>query len=96
MKIGTWNVTTLKHDYRMGISSDKFIRLELDLLGVLETHILGVGTMKLCDIEFDYSGRKDWVHKLGVGFMVNKEAAKSCLGWEGINNRILIFHFITK
>ena len=28
--------------------------------------------------------------------MMNKEAAKSCLGWEGINNRILIAHFMTK
>ena len=28
--------------------------------------------------------------------MMNKEAAKSCLGWEGINNRMLIDHFMTK
>ena len=51
--------------------------------------------MKLGDIEFVYSGRKDGVHRQGVGLMVNKEAAKSCLGWEGIKNRILIAHFMT-
>ena len=28
--------------------------------------------------------------------MMNKEAAKSCLGWESFNDRILIAHFITK
>ena len=28
--------------------------------------------------------------------MMIKEAAKSCLGWEGINDRILIAHFTTK
>ena len=28
--------------------------------------------------------------------MMNKEAAKSCLGLEGINNRILTAHFMTK
>ena len=28
--------------------------------------------------------------------MMNKEATKSCLGWEGINNGILIAHFMTK
>ena len=28
--------------------------------------------------------------------MMNMEAAKSCLGLEGINNRILIAHFMTK
>ena len=27
--------------------------------------------------------------------MMNKEAPKSCLGWENINNRILIAHFMT-
>ena len=52
--------------------------------------------MKLGDIEFFCSGRKDGVHRQGVGLMVNKEAAKSCLGWEGINNRILIARFMTK
>ena len=56
----------------------------------------GVGSMKLGDIEFVYSGRKDGVHRQGVGLMMNKEAAKSCFGWEGINNRILIAHFMTK
>ena len=38
--------------------------------------------MKLGDIEFVYSGRKDGVHRQGVGLMMNKEDAKSCLGWE--------------
>ena len=28
--------------------------------------------------------------------MMNKEAAKSCLDWACIKNRILIAHFITK
>ena len=27
---------------------------------------------------------------------MNKEAVKSCLGWDGIDNRILIAHFMTK
>ena len=52
--------------------------------------------MKLGDIEFVHSDRKDGVHTQGVGHMMNKEAAKSCLGLEGINNRILIAHFTTK
>ena len=28
--------------------------------------------------------------------MMNMEATKSCLGWEGINNKILTAHFMTK
>ena len=65
--------------------TDEFRQFELDLLGVSETHILGVGSMKLGDIEFIYSGTKDGVHRQGVGLMMNKEAANSCLGYEGIN-----------
>ena len=60
----------------------------MDLLGVSETHIPRVWRMKLGDIEFVYSGRKDRVHRQGVGLMMNKEAAKSYLGWDCINNRI--------
>ena len=41
-------------------------------------------------------GRNDGVKRERVGLMMNKEAAKSCLGWKGINNRILIAHFMTK
>jgi hypothetical protein len=62
----------------------------------METHIPGVGNMKSGDIELIYSGSKDGVHRQGVGLMMNKESAKSRLGWEGINNRILIAHFMTK
>ena len=87
----------LKNNYRIDIFTDEFRRFELDLLGASETHIPGVGSMKLGGIEFVYSGRKDGVHRQGVGLMMNKEAAvKSCLGWEGNSNRILIAHFMTK
>ena len=52
--------------------------------------------MRSGDIEFVYSGRKDGVHRHGIGLKMNKEAAISCLGWEDINNRILIAHLMTK
>ena len=49
--------------------------------------------MKLGDLEFVYSGRR-----MGyiVGLMMHNETAKSSEGWKGINNRILIAHFMTK
>ena len=59
MKIGTWNVTTLKNNYPIDILTDEFRRFKLDLIGVSETHIPRVGCMKLGDIENVYSGRKD-------------------------------------
>ncbi|XP_065575210.1 uncharacterized protein LOC136036808 [Artemia franciscana] len=86
MKIGTWNVTTLKNDYCIDILTNKSRQFKLDLLGVSKTHIPGVGSMKL----------GNGVHRQGVGLMMNKEAAKSFLGWEGLNNRILIAHFMIK
>ena len=78
MKIGTGNVTTLKNDYRIDILTDEFRRFELNLLDISEISIPGVESMKLSDIEFVYSGRKDGVHIQGVGLMMNKEAVKSC------------------
>jgi len=42
--------------------------------------------MKLGDIGIVYSEGKDGVHRQGVGLIMNKEAAKSCLGWDGIND----------
>ncbi|XP_065557833.1 craniofacial development protein 2-like [Artemia franciscana] len=52
--------------------------------------------MKLGDSAFVYLGRKDGVHRKGVVVVMNKEAAKSCLGWEGSNNKIRIAYFKTK
>jgi len=45
--------------------------------------------MKFGDIGFVYSGRMNGVHRQGAGLMINKEASKSFLGWQVINNRIL-------
>ena len=63
-------------NYRIDIWTDKFRRFELSLLGVPETHILGVGNMKLGDIKSIYSARKNVVRRQGAGLMMNKEAAR--------------------
>jgi hypothetical protein len=59
--------------------TDEFRRFELDFLRVSETHIPGVGNMKLGDTEFIYSGKKERGHRQGIGLIMNKEAAKSSL-----------------
>ena len=51
--------------------------------------------MELGDITFIYSGKKDGVQRQGVGLIVNKKVAKSCLGWKGIKNGILVSDFMT-
>ena len=70
-----WNLEChdAKNDYRIDILTDEFRRLEPDLLGASETHMPGVGSMKLGDIEFVYSGRKDGLHKKGIRLIMNKE-----------------------
>ena len=52
--------------------------------------------MELSYIDFIYSVKEDGVHKQGIGLMMNTKVSKSCLGWEGINSRILVAHFMTK
>jgi len=58
MKIGAWNVTTLKNDHCIDILIDAFRRFEL--LGVSETHIPGVRSNKLGDIEFVLLRKEGW------------------------------------
>jgi len=87
MKIVTWNVTTLDNSYHVDILSNDFRLFELDLLGISETHIPRIGAMKLGGIEFIYSDRKDDVHRQRIDLMMNKEASKFCLSWEGFNKR---------
>jgi len=68
-----------KNHLLIGNLIDEFRRFELDLLEVSETHIPGVRSVKLGDLEFDYSGRRDGVYRQGGGPRMNKEAAKNCL-----------------
>ena len=64
MKIGAWNVTTLKNDYRINILTDEFRRFQLDLLGVSETNIPGIESMKLGDIKFfTQAGRMGYINR---------------------------------
>ena len=80
MKFTTWNATTLKNNYRTDILTDEFGHLELNLFGVSETYISGIWNLKLSDKKVIYSAGKDGVHR--KGYMVNKEAVKTCLGWK--------------
>ena len=73
---------TLKNSYRIEILTNEFRCYELDLLGVSEIHIPGVGNMKLGGIELIYTSRKDRVCGQGIGLKMNKDTAKSCLGWK--------------
>ena len=56
----------------------------MDLLGVSKTHIHGIGSMKLGNIEFVWSGREDGVHRQRVELVMNNETASSCLGIDWI------------
>ena len=79
MKIAGWNVTMLRNNYHIDILTHQFRHFKLDLFGVSETHTPRVRNMKLGDIEFICSGRKDGAHGgiHWVGLMMNKKAAKS-------------------
>jgi len=64
---------TLKNDYRVIILSDEFGRIKLGILGVSKTRISGIVSVKLGDVEFVYSGRKDGVNRHKVRLMMNME-----------------------
>jgi len=47
----------------------------MDMVGVSRTHFLGVGNMKLTDLECTYSERKDMVHG-GLGRVHDRQGER--------------------
>ena len=92
--IVVWNVKTLKVSYRVEVSN--FWSLELHLLLISEIHLPGLGNTKLDDVEQFHSEWKVGAHRQAVGLMMSKAAFVSRFSWKGINNWILVTHFMIK
>ena len=71
---------------------------QLEILGICETRWTEAGkTMLTTDETIIYSGNKgqNEHHTRGVGIMMTPRAAKSLIGWEPVNERIILARFRT-
>lgn len=84
MNIGTWNVRSLFQPGKLQITENELLRLKMDIVGLSETRWTdsGNGNMLI------YSGMEK-KHEHGVAMWLNKKVAKSVIGYNPVNERIL-------
>jgi len=73
--IGNWNVRTLFQSGNIAIAAKEMKNLNIDILGISETHWTEQGKTKLSSGEtIIYSGRDDNMHREGVGILMTEKA----------------------
>ena len=93
IKIGTWNVRTLRDDddFKLKKLLSEMERLNIDILGVSETH-----WTKEIEESFEegkyvvlHSCRQDTVHRQGVAIVMSKEIAECMTDYKLISERMM-------
>ena len=91
--VATWNVRTL---YQCGKLAQVIREMNNNkILGLAETRWTQSGKLNNSEVTFIYSGHTN-DHKNGVGIMLRGEAAKSLIGWEPVNDRIITARLQTR
>lgn len=89
MKIGTWNVRTLREDGQYELLREEMKPYECDILGISEMRWKGKG--ELNNGEVIWSGGKNAM--FGVGFVLSKRAREALIGYNQVNDRIIAARF---
>ena len=98
INIGTWNVRTLNGDAKLGNLILEINRLNIDILGISETHWTD-------EVEeaFETDGhviiqscRRDGIHRQGVALILSKELAHHLVGYTLVNERIMSIQLATR
>ena len=90
LKIGTWNVQTLRSPGKLELLRNEMTPYECDILGLAEVRWTGVG--ELNGGEVIWSGEEK-NHMRGVGFLLSKRAKDALLGYNPVNSRIIVARF---
>ncbi|XP_063601937.1 craniofacial development protein 2-like [Penaeus indicus] len=85
LRIGTWNVRTLYQCGKLDNVKLEMIRLKVNILGICETRWTGSEEFNSEDL---HSGGEK--HELGVAVMLDKESAKSLVGWFALSDRVML------
>ena len=96
IKIGTWNVRTMFEAGKAQQIANEMSRYKISLLGISETRWTKSGRLRLASGQtILYSGfEEDHArHIHGVGFMLSAETAKTLMGWEPVNARLITARF---
>jgi len=88
LKIGTWNVRTLFQSGKLDNVKLEMTRLKVNILGICETRWTGSGEFNSDNFRVLYSGGVK--HEQGVAMILDRENAKSLLGWWALSDRVML------
>lgn len=95
LRMGTWNIRSL-YQGKLQILCDEIERNNTDILGIAEHRWAGQGHFRTTTGHtIIYSGR-DKSGQSGVGLILTKRAASSLLGYNPINDRLILIKLKTK
>ncbi|RCN49463.1 endonuclease/exonuclease/phosphatase family protein [Ancylostoma caninum] len=94
-RIATWNVHTLNQNGRLAQLLQEFNNYRLDILGLSKVRWTGSGCFSSANKTILFSGCEGR-HERGVGFVLNKRAAKTLVGRKPVDGRIIRARFSTK
>ncbi len=95
LKIATWNVRTMHQAGKLENISQEATRLKVDIMGLAEVRWLDSGKLVSGDHTLIYSGGSK-SHRNGVGIMLNRNTAKSIMGYNAISDRVLLVNLQCK
>ena len=94
LKIGTWNVRTLYQPGKFEKLIQEMQNVNLDILGIAETHWTEEGKIIQEKHTMIYSGGEK--HRNGVGIVMKNSVAKSMTGFWAISDRVIMMKLEAK
>jgi exonuclease III len=94
MTVGCWNVRTLHADGTTTLLLHELEKFKWDIIGIAETHWLGVDDRRYNGCRILSSGREK-IHRSGVALALSPLAEKSLLGYNPVTDRIMSARFKT-
>lgn len=95
--MATWNVQGLTTPGKLAGVENEMERCDISILGLSETWWLQEGRLETIKNNMVvYSGKKEGRRSHGVGFIVEKNTAKSVPGYNPVNNRIITLRINAK
>ncbi|XP_071947472.1 uncharacterized protein [Antedon mediterranea] len=88
IRLGTWNVRTLYQDGKLENVKQEMIRLNINILGINETHWTNNGEFMIDDYKMIYAGGDK--HEKGVGLLLDGDMAKCMLGYWAVSERVML------
>ncbi len=90
LRVGAWNVLSLRDDDRLPLLSSELSRLDISIAALSEVRRPGSGEISEGDFTFYWSGRSDGHHTQGVAVAISNRLAQMVVGVTPVNERILM------